>query len=315
MAWKEPSSLEKVIANCIWVQTWDANSLAGFSRTALRSNVVRTIIGQGAITKNFHADVAELTAKVAILLKPLTFFLYSRPPKDGSTNRTVEEQYQALHNIIAIAAYLSICIRLSPTIFYFSNVSPNTPYNEDDQHSVNAECYTKSKEAVTKAYTAAAAAYQQKKNELEQEIARLKAAGKSDKSRVVKKAQAKLKRHLVTQPDPPEETHGALTKIGIWPNITRFKPGTQEDDDAATPLEKRRGLRIFEISRSAVMCYFGVESTKKRAEERVRLGDLVEKKLKDGKKERGFGKGVALATAAAAAVGIRYLLYEWTAGS
>lgn len=290
--------------------------LAGFERTALRSNTARTIIGQGAITKNFHKDVTNLTAKVALLLKPLTFFLYSRPPKDGAKNHRVQDQYQALHNIIALAAYLSLCIRLSPTIFYFSNVSPNTPYDEDQQHSVDARGYTKSKEAVVTAYRAAAAAYQQKRAELEREIAKLKAAGKSDTSRVFRKAQAKLDAHIAAQPDPPGQMHEALTKIGVWPNISRFKPGTQEDDETATPLASRRGCRIFEVSKSAVVCYYGPESRAKRAEGRVRLEDFVEQKVKRyGKKERGLGKGVVFATAAAAAVGIPYLLYVWPASA
>jgi hypothetical protein len=249
---------------------------------------------------------------VALLLKPLTFFLYCRPPKDGAKNPRVEDQYQALHNIIALAAYLSLCIRLSPTIFYFSNVSPNTPYEQDEQHSVDAGGYTTSKQAVVTAYRAVAAAYQKKRAELEREIAKLKAAGNSDTSRGFRKALAKLNAHIAAQPDPPGQTHEALTKIGVWPNISRFKPGAPEDDDAKTPLESRLGFRILEVSKSAVVCYYGAESRAKRAEGRVRLEDFVERKMKRyGKEDAGFGKGVVFATAAAAAAGIPYLLYGW----
>ena len=290
------------------------NFRAGFARTALRSNAVRSLLEQGAITTNFHTETAVLTAKVALLLKPLTFFLYSRPPRDGGMNRKIEDQYQALHNIIAISAYLSICIRLSPTIFYFSSVTPNTRYEQDEHHSLDEECYTESREAVVKAYDAEVKVFADKKAELEKAVAKLKAASKNDTSRVYKKAKGKLNAHIETEPYPPDSTYELMTKIGVWPNISRYKPGTLEDDETGTPLEERRGFRIFDISKGAAVCYLGTEDRLKRAEQRVALEDFVKKKIKKyGKKDRGVGKGVVLAAvAAAAAAGIPYLLYGWT---
>lgn len=269
----------------------------------------------GAITKHFHTEVAQLTARVALLLKPLTFFLYSRPPVDGRPNRIIEDQYQALHNIIAIAAYLSICIRLSSTIFYFSSVTPNTPFDPEDQYSVETGAYIRSKEAVVNAYLSHRAAYQEKKEELEREIAKLDKGGKGATSRAGKKAQAKLIAHVRTQPHPPGQTHRALTKIGVWPSIRRFKPGTQEDDEDEVPLENRNGFRIFEVSKSAVVCYFGVENRAEGAGAGVRLATFVENKMKKhGTKEQGIGKGIILAAAAAAIAGLPYLLYGRAAG-
>jgi hypothetical protein len=252
---------------------------------------------------------------VSLLLSPLTHFLYSRPPSDGGSNRTIEDQYQSLHNIIAVAAYLSICVRLSPTIIYFSHVTPNTPYDNNDHHSVDAVTYTTSKQAVVKAFKETERVFDEKEKELEGEIAKLKAAGKGE-SRACKKAQAQLDAHVEAEPDEPEETHQALTKIAVWPSICRYKPGTKEDDDAATPLENRLGCRIFDISRSGVVCYFGVQNRVKRFQERVALQDFVDAKVKlHGKKESGVGKGVALAAVAAAAASLPYLLYGWTGGA
>lgn len=241
----------------------------------------------------------------------MTFFLYSRPTKDGGPNQKVEDQYQALHNIIAIAAYLSICIRLSPTIFYFSTVTPSTPYSEADHHSVDSDGWTRSRDAVLKAFGAKNEAYDKKKEALEGELAKLKAAGKSETSRVFKYAQAKLDAHVAAQPKPPSHTHAALTKVGAWPNISRFKPGTREDDDARVPLEKRKGFRIFEVCKSAVVCYYGLEQGRaKRAVKRVRLEDFAKEKVKRfGKRGSAVGKSVVIAAAAAAVAGIPYFLY------
>jgi hypothetical protein len=227
----------------------------------------------------------------------------------------MQDQYQALHNIVAIAAYLSICIRLSPTIFYFSNVETNTPYDHEGHHSVDADGYQKSAEAIEAAYEVAAAKFRKKREEIEREIAKLRAAGKSDTSRAVKKVLAKLKAHFEMQPNPPGVTHEVLTKIAVWPNISRYKPGASGDDEAGIPLAERRGIRIFEVSKSAVVCYAGIENRIKRTQARVKLTAFVEEKMKKYAKKQGrLGTGVVLATAAAAAAGIPYFFYGLPAG-
>jgi len=47
-------------------------------------------------------------------------------------------------------------------------------------------------------------------------------------------------------------------KIGVWPTITRYKPGGDEDDekgDVGKYLGEKNGLRILEISKAAVVVY------------------------------------------------------------
>lgn len=287
---------------------WVLTLFTGFSRTDLRAKTVRTIIRERAITEHFHTEVAQLTAKVALLLQPLTHFLYSRPPFDGGSNRTIDDQYQALHNIIALAAYLSICIRLSPTIFYFSSVRPNAEYDPDDQHCVEPEVYIKSKDTVVQEYLDDAIDHQKKTEELQKEINSLNARGKGPNSRAGKKAKAKLDAHTWSR-KPLERTHAALTKIAVWPSIKRFKPGTQEDDYAAVPLEHRKGFRIFDISKSAVVSYYGVDDDVERSKGRTKLADFVEKKVKmHGKKELELSSGVPFIMKVTAAVAAAWII-------
>jgi len=217
-----------------------------------------------------------------------------------------------------MAAYLSICIRLSPTIFYFSNVLPNTRYEEEEHHSVDEECYLRSKGAVVEAYNVELRAYDDKKKRLQNRMARLTAACRGDTSRAIMNARQKLNAHIRTEPYGPEHRYEPMAKIGVWPNINRFKPGTPEDDDVDTPLDDRRGFRIFEISKSAMVCYFGTEDTEKKAQQRVTVEDFVTKKVKKyGQRGNYIGKGLVLAAvvAAAATAGIPYLLYGWTLGA
>jgi hypothetical protein len=230
------------------------------------------------------------------------------PPKEeGKANPKMTAEYQEIHNIISKAAYLSICIRLSPTIFYFTDITPNTSYNPEDQHSLDNNVYTKSKDVVVKAHADARTVYLKKKKQIDMEISALEKTGKGETTRAYKEVTTKQKAHRQTKPyPPPGSTHRALTKIGVWPCIRRFKPGTDVDVELSEPLAKRDGFRIRSVSKGAVVCYFGVEDRKERAKTRVRLTDFVkQKKEKYGKKEIGLGK-LALVASIAVAAGLFY---------
>ena len=182
----------------------------------------------------------------------------------------MDEQYQELHNIMASAAYLSLCIRLSPTIFYFTDVSPNALYDPDDQHSVDGEAFANSKAKTVRKHDTSVAAWRAKRALLQAEVSRFRQPGMNANSRAGRKATKELADF--TNPNIPiGRTHRALTKIGIWPNIRRFKPGSKEDDVNEERLADRDGFRIFELSKSAVLCYFGVESRIVRGQTRVPL--------------------------------------------
>ena len=262
---------------------------------------MKTILGPGPVTENFHSETAKLTAQVSLLFKPLSDYLYSIPPPEGKRTPLIWDQYQSLHNIIATAAYLSLCIRLSATIFYFTPLLPNEGYQPEEQHCLEKESFDASRKAVVDEYTVAFNAWNERREWLGQEVRRIQVAGQIDQRRGVK-AKADLATHIKSPPVPIGATHRALCKIGVWPNIRRFKPGSKEEEkNGKVPLEEKTGFRIFEVSKSAGVFYFELQDRMEREKERVCLKGFV--KGKRGKS--GIGNGVVpyvLALTAAAAV-------------
>ena len=248
--------------------------------------------------------------------------MYAIPPLDGVTIPKLWDQYQDLHNIISQAAYLSLCIRLSPTIFYFTPLSPGEAFQPDDQHCLETQLFTASKAKVVADYDAVFTPWNKKRISLEKRVATLKAEdqtevndfkqgeGKTAKVRRVKgkqaqakakkeikKAQVDLEAHNKTHPRHYGFSHRALTKVCAWPNIRRFKPGSLEQEKANTPLELRTGCRIYEVSKSAAVIYFGTEDRAERARQRVCLRGLVDQKQREYGTKNGKGRGVVKAAA------------------
>lgn len=84
-------------------------------------------------------------------------------------------------------------------------------------------------------------------------------------------------------PTPPGQKYRALTKIGVWPVITRYKAGGDHDDDSPCPdgslrLSEKDGMRILQISKGAVVNYYGVDGIEKQRP--VRLVKWVADKKK-----------------------------------
>jgi hypothetical protein len=247
----------------------------GFARQALRSEAARTVIGQGAVTQNFWSEVATLTAQVSVLLKPLTDYLYNLPGGEAVEIPELRDQYQSLHNLISHAAYLSLCIRLSPTIFYFTDVVPGAPFDNDEQASLEMELYSQSKQAVVDAHAAARRTHQRNLRVANREVARLTAEN-ANKWRLGR-AQRKV---AVLGPAPllPIQTHRAMAKIGVWPGIRRFKAGSsrEEKEDQRKFLGDKDGFRIYDIGKAAIVCYFGPQV--RTAKDRVALAKFVRNK-------------------------------------
>jgi hypothetical protein len=128
------------------------NCLKGFTKQQLRSETVRTILGGSTYTRNFHSDCAKLTAKIALLLQPLSTYLYALRPTEEFQNPNIQDQFQSLHNIVSTAAYLSICMRLSPTIVSLVSVNPGTYFDPDDHRVIDKAGYIASRAIATDAY-------------------------------------------------------------------------------------------------------------------------------------------------------------------
>jgi hypothetical protein len=163
-------------------------------------------------------------------------------------------------------------MRLSPTVFHFPEVTPSEPFKEDDQCSVEAGLYSASKEPVTRMYTELQTEFVAKNEALNRELAELKTR---NNTRAIEKKEEEIKAHQCERPMPPGRSHRALVKISIWPNIRRYEAGSMDDKIINEKLQYRDGMRIIEISKSAVLCYFGMESRVRRAKERISLEDFI----------------------------------------
>ncbi|RDL33151.1 uncharacterized protein BP5553_08590 [Venustampulla echinocandica] len=220
----------------------------GFFRTAMRSDAVRNIVGGGPVTVGFYEEVAKLTAQTFALLKPLTNHLH--PPREVDIT-LIEAQFQAIHDLISDTAYLSIRIRMSPTIFFWVNATPGTRYNQDDHVNVDMGSWRDSKQAVRVDY----------ENRQRTHVAQKNAARKEYQERQSEAARERLVQIEKQEPLDPSFDHVAMVKIGVWPSIRRFKPGTEADDQKAlrtkVPLGGMRGSREHEICKASIVCYYG----------------------------------------------------------
>ncbi|KAJ5037559.1 uncharacterized protein L3040_007731 [Drepanopeziza brunnea f. sp. 'multigermtubi'] len=125
----------------------------GFQRRIVLSTTVRTVLGANAVTESFYPSVAKLSAQIFLMLQPLTNYLYSLPPPSNKKLPLVADLHQSLHNLVSHAAYLSICVRVSPNIMQFVDLQPGADWDPDDMYSLETEQYTQSKADVIAAFS------------------------------------------------------------------------------------------------------------------------------------------------------------------
>ncbi|RAL59947.1 hypothetical protein DID88_000573 [Monilinia fructigena] len=149
----------KVFASNLWGNTKEGEEFLhgldrallaseGYSRQQLRSKSIRTLLGGASLTPNFHVDCLMLTAQVMLLFAPLFNYLTLLPAPSRTDIPLPTALHQSLHNIISSAAYLSICIRISPTIIHLSHLAPGTPYSPEEHTSIMQASWTLSKTLV-----------------------------------------------------------------------------------------------------------------------------------------------------------------------
>jgi hypothetical protein len=236
-----------------------ANRHKGFGRQALRAETVRTIMGRNAVTENFYPSVATLTAQISLLLKPLSDYLYGMQPRLGIPLPKIEDQYQELHNLVSTAAYLSLCIKLSSTIFTFNDVSPGTYWDDKDYYNLEAGLYAESQQATVADYQHRHTAWDDRQTQLNAELDFLVKAGKKD-TRAGDNAMNVLAAHQATKPVITGRDYRPMCKIGVWPVITRYKPGGDEDDEkgeCSKYVREKDGFRILQLAKGAVVLYHG----------------------------------------------------------
>lgn len=265
------------------------------------------------MTEDFYDEVAILTAQIFLLLKPLTDYLYGMQPRLGVPLPKIEDQYQALHNLVSFASYLSLAVKLSPTIFTFNDVFPGTHWDDKDQYCLEPEIYQQSKNAVLSDYRARFATWDTRRRVLAGALTTLEQAGKRD-TRAGDRAEEEHARHLQSPPTYSDRDYRPMCKIGVWPVITRYKPGGDEDDEkgeCSRYVREKDGFRILQLAKGAVVVYVGWvgKNASGMAEpdpagQRVRLRTWAQQKV-DGKARRTLtGKNKVVACAGLAVAGV-----------
>lgn len=93
----------------------------GFQRTHLRAETNRVYLkATGGVPPLFWKRVDKVTAQISAILSPLYSIIGEEAPSQSS--------YQALHNIVALAGWINVAIRLSPKITAFEWVQPGEAY-------------------------------------------------------------------------------------------------------------------------------------------------------------------------------------------
>lgn len=208
------------------------------------------------------------------MLNPLLAYLDTLPPEAGAVR--LEETlhytdlYQALHNIIASAGYLSICIRLSPTVLYMVPALPNTSFDPVDHTVAAPEILQRSCDAWERNHEMRTAAWENEYLELDA------AYSKAPSPRKLKALDALA----LQKPLTPKRTMRPMAKICIWPTIRRFKPGSTDDEKNKAKLQDSDGHRIREISRGLAVFYLGVDDMATRARQKRPLGAFVTEQKK-----------------------------------
>lgn len=141
--------------------------------------------------------------------------------------------------------------------------------------------------------------------EAERLLAELEASAPGATQQKIDEAQAEFARLDNATPTPPGQNYRSLTKIAVWPTIMRYKPGSAADDTTSMPdgplrQSEKDGMRIMQISRGAVVNYYGRTDSEKP--KKVMLRKWVKgKREKYGPRKPGV-LGIFAATTAVSAV-------------
>ncbi|TGO27593.1 hypothetical protein BPAE_0039g00030 [Botrytis paeoniae] len=255
----------------------------GYSRQELRHRSIRTLLGGASLTPNFHKDCTKLTAQVLLLFMPLFNYLTLLPAGPETVTPKATALYQALHNIFSSAAYLSICIRISPTIIHTVSLLPGTAYKPDEHTSILQNSWTLSKTVVQNNWNRDREELEIERAEAEGYVIAYRNAGKarleSDAGlralRRLKDVQKKLADHK-----PPGFTHEAGVKIAIWPVTKRYWAGN------SNPGGDMDGQSVFNVTTAGAVFYYKEKGKPAEplldfvAEKKKRLGGRY-KRVKD----------------------------------
>ncbi|TGO65491.1 hypothetical protein BCON_0002g00750 [Botryotinia convoluta] len=225
----------------------------GYSRQELRHRSIRTLLGGASLTPNFHKDCTKLTAQVLLLFMPLFNYLTLLPAGPETVTPKATALYQALHNIFSSTAYLSICIRISPTIIHTVSLIPGTAYKPDEHTSILQTSWTLSKTVVQNNWNRDREELEIERAEAEGYVIAYRNAGNARLEsnaglralRRLQNVQKKLADHK-----PPGFTHEAGVKIAIWPVTKRYWAGNSK------PGGDMDGQSVFNVTTAGAVFYY-----------------------------------------------------------
>ncbi|CAG8978926.1 hypothetical protein HYALB_00011188 [Hymenoscyphus albidus] len=228
----------------------------GFQRQTLRASTTRAILTNRPVTTNFYAQVASQTAQTFLMLQPLFDYLYSLPSTSDWELPPPMEFYQGLHDIISDAAYLSLCIRVSPTIFWWEETRPGTLFTAEEHTIVDAVSWQESKNAQLTLHVKDITAWRATKEKALAAVRKKLAEGKIYSHHGFAKVE-QLENIKALRPAFATDAFRAKVKIAVWPAIKRFKEGHWKEEGTSLPAWEKRGMREIPMSTSLVLCYYG----------------------------------------------------------
>ncbi|ESZ98077.1 hypothetical protein SBOR_1533 [Sclerotinia borealis F-4128] len=242
----------------------------GYARQALRSRSIRTLLGGASVTPNFHSDCTTLTAQMILLLGPLFNYLTILPARPNTITPAPAAFYQGLHNIVSSAAYLSICVRISPTIIHIAHLVPGTPYSTDEDTSILQSSWTLSKTIVQHDWNTRHALMEVERANAEgyklgyETIGRQNSRAGRQATRNFEAIEQQFAAHK-----PPGYTHRASVKIAVWPVIRRYwagngKPGGEMDGQSVYVVTNAGAVFYYKETDKEVTSLFDFVAQKKR---------------------------------------------------
>lgn len=191
----------------------------------------------------------------------------------------MKDHLQALHNIVSQAAWLSVAVRLSPTIIHFSHVAPGANFEDEEMMSLDPTGWRASKQVHVDAYALAIKPLkrnvrkaQKAYDALPEMIRKLPGSDETKAGTPEYKALIAAKKLIYEFPQPTQ-THRAMAKICCWPTIRRYSPGSGylggEQD----------GFRIFLLNTTMAVFYYGKERRGSEDPEKVTATEYAAKRM------------------------------------
>lgn len=191
----------------------------GYKRTALRAHAVRTLIGNYAVTTHFDQNVARISAQLILLLKPLVTYLSQIHNK-----HILDSTYPPTDALVqGIHDIVSRAGYLSICIRH------DTSIFSFHYHKPGSAFDPKEHNCADLPYFQSS-----KENVIRDQLSQPKAAQSGS------------------------EVYRALTKIGVWPSITRYKSGSGVEGGQCD------GFRVVNVCKAEVVSYWGWSNAKTR---------------------------------------------------